>query len=363
MILSNQFQLSYSTLFRAACFICSLIIAQTAGASEIPDSLQTDLFNSSAPVSLTLTGPFSLINREKDKSKEYEGTLEYVNTAGETVQLDAKFSARGNWRLDARECRQAQLWVNLKKRQVPGTLFEDQNKLKLVVQCSLGSNYAQWLLKEQLAYEVLGEFTDLKLRSKLVEVSFVNPNLPRKTRPQFAFFIEHHKSVAKAEGMENEKLPTVDLESLDPMQSARVALFANLLGHTDFSFLEGPADESCCHNIKVIYNQEGIRFPLPYDFDNTGWVSADYTAGPSPNIHIGSTSERIYRGLCAHNDLVEPLMAEILGKQSSIESLIARQTELSDRNQKRLLRYTEDWFSTLSQPGAIEENLLEACRY
>lgn len=324
---------------------------------------RTGLFNSNEPISVTLRGPFSTIDKERDKSKEYSGFLEYENNQGELVSLDVKLSARGNWRLRTNQCRHAQLWVNLKKKQVVDTLFAGQDKLKMVVQCSVGSNSEQWLLKEELAYKVFNEFSDLGLRTQLMQVDFVDPEKPRKSRTEYAFFIEHHKSLAENRAMDTESESSIRMRSLDPQQTTRVALFANLIGHTDFSFFEGPPDDKCCHNMKILFDEAGTRFPVPYDFDNTGWVSADYTAGPSPNIPIKSTKERIYRGLCLHKQEVDPLIAELQHIETRIRQLVANQPGLSYRNKKRLSDYTEDWFATLQDSTAKQADLVETCRY
>ncbi|MCG8414090.1 MAG: hypothetical protein MI746_07710 [Pseudomonadales bacterium] len=330
---------------------------------EIHPSGNPDLFYSSEPIPITLRGPFSEIDRERDKSKEYAGALEYTNFEGDRVSLDVKLSARGNWRLRTNQCRHAQLWINLKKNQVADTLFAGQDKLKMVVQCSIGSNSEQWLLKEELAYKIFNEFSDLGLRTQLLQVNFEDPDNPRKQRSQYAFLIEHHKSVATINGMETESEPSIKMRSLDAHQTTLVALFANLIGHTDFSFFEGAPDDKCCHNMKILFNEEGVRFPIPYDFDNTGWVSADYAAGPSPNIPIKTTKERIYRGLCIHKEHVAPLITGIEQKEAAIRRLVSHQPGLSYRNKKRLSRYTEEWFASLQDPTTVRADLVSSCRY
>ncbi|MEQ8952584.1 MAG: hypothetical protein RL120_00495, partial [Gammaproteobacteria bacterium] len=102
------------------------------------------LFASSEPLAITLTGPFEQIDDERDRDTEYEGSLSYIDDSGSEVILDAAFEVRGNWRLNPRNCDYSQLWVDLRRGQLPGTLFENQNRLKLVVQCRRQDRYADY---------------------------------------------------------------------------------------------------------------------------------------------------------------------------------------------------------------------------
>tara|TARA_Y100000031_G_scaffold114598_1_gene126743 strand:+ start:620 stop:1006 length:387 start_codon:yes stop_codon:yes gene_type:complete len=103
------------------------------------------LFQSSETLEITLTAQIDEIDDTRDKDTEYEGTLSYLDAAGTEIILDASFSVRGNWRLDKRNCRYAQLWGNLRRSQVAGTIFENQNRLKLVVQCRRQDRYSDYI--------------------------------------------------------------------------------------------------------------------------------------------------------------------------------------------------------------------------
>ena len=120
-----------------------------SGAAE-PDLL----FQSADPFDITLNAPFRLIDRERDSELEYDGTLSYTDDSGEPVLLDVTLSVRGNWRLQKGNCRYSQLWVNLRRGQVPGTIFENQNRLKLVVQCDRSDKYASYIVKEEMLYQI-----------------------------------------------------------------------------------------------------------------------------------------------------------------------------------------------------------------
>lgn len=133
---------------RATCLAIAVLLIHSVGfAAE-----QDPLFASQEPLAIILIGPFDRIDDERDKEQEYEGALHYVDADGTTVELDARFEVRGNWRLDKSNCNYSQLWVDLRRGQLPGTLFENQNRLKLVVQCRRQDRYLDFLQREMQAY-------------------------------------------------------------------------------------------------------------------------------------------------------------------------------------------------------------------
>jgi len=177
------------TLFVAMIFVLNLVpaIAQPAegvlGAVDGPDLL----FQSTEVLDITLTAPFRTIDRERDKEKEYEGTLSYLSDSGEEVVLDVNLTVRGNWRLQKYNCQYSQLWVDLRRRQTTGTVFENQNRLKLVVQCGRQNRYLNFLAKEQQLYQIFGELSEFNFDTRLVNTNYVDSENPGRSRTHLAF--------------------------------------------------------------------------------------------------------------------------------------------------------------------------------
>lgn len=327
------------------------------------ETVLAPLFSGSQPIQINLSGPFEQIKKEQDKSKEYPGTLSYIDADSNAINFDIKLSARGNSRLASEECEFAQLWLDFKKSQTPGTLFEDQNKLKLVVQCGTNARSKQWLLQENLAYTVFENISDLHLKTRMLEVTYTDSEKPKKQRTQLAFVIEHHKSLAQRKGMRLEKERSVSIAELDETQTASVSLFAYLIGNTDFSFIQGDEGDSCCHNMKILVDEQGRHYPVPYDFDNTGWVSAGYALGPSPNIGIRNTVQRRYRGFCSHEAALYNQLLEVSNKQEAILAALDNTLELSRVNRGRLVKYSNEFFKTVNNPAEIVSEFSQHCRY
>lgn len=136
--------------------------------SEAPDPL----FQDNAVLQATISGPLTTLRRERPKDDYLPGIFEYIDTDGNKVELDLEIRARGNFR--HKHCDYPPVLLNLKRRQTAGTLFDHQNKLKLVIQCNRSERYEQAILREYLAYRILNALTDKSFRVRLLSVTYVN---------------------------------------------------------------------------------------------------------------------------------------------------------------------------------------------
>ncbi len=222
------------------------------------------LFADDSLLEITVTGPFARIDKERDKEQEYEGSLTYTGDDGQPVTLDAKFSVRGNFRLRKDVCSHAQLWVNLKKGQAKETLFDGQNKIKLVMQCKDADRYQEYLAREHQAYLMYQELTDYSLDTRLLRVTYVDSD-NGKERTKLGFFIQHQNRLAKEYDMQVVKTPGADRSRIDPEHGALVAVYMYLLSNTDYSMISSAPGETCCHNIKVLEAESGTgpMYPIP----------------------------------------------------------------------------------------------------
>lgn len=320
------------------------------------------LFQSTVPLDITLTGPFNSIDDDRDKEKEYEGQLSYMDESGTEVVLDLEYSVRGNWRLQKRNCNYSQLWLNLKRGQVEGTLFENQNRVKLVVQCRQQDRYAELIIKEQQAYQLFAEFSDYNFDTRLLNVTYVDSEEPDEIRTHRGFFIEHQNRLAERFSMDEVEENRVSYSDLDRDQSVLVNLFMYMIGNTDFSLIQATEGDECCHNAKLLLDDEGNYIPLPYDFDSSGHVNAPYAAAPNPNFGIRTNRNRVYRGFCVPPDVMERAVATILDKKDTLNSIVGDASYVSERTANGSIRFMEDFFETLEDSRSLERDIVGDCR-
>jgi len=341
---------------KLALLVVCLFPLLTANGAEV-----APLFQSKDVLEITLTGPFRQIDRERDKEQEYEGFLSYSAGEGEDVQLEASFEVRGNYRLRSDVCRYSQLWIDLRRREVPGTVFAGQNRLKLVVQCRQQGRYSDYVLKEFLAYQMYEQLTTPGFGTRLVNVTYDYSDDDGESRTHLGLLVEHKDTVAERAGATNVDLNRVSLSDLESIQATRVALFMLMIGNTDFSLAAGPEGDECCHNAKLL-DREGSFVPIPYDFDASGFVNATYAAEPNPSFGIRSNRQRLFRGYCIHNAYVEEAIPEFLQVRQEIVSLVENSAIASGRVKRDAVNYLEDFFELISDPDEVEDEILGECR-
>ena len=358
MLIFKLFALGFK---RIACLVTRLLPLLICSPILATDQLDV-LFSGSEIMDLRLEAPFSLIDSERDKEKRYDGTLSYVGAEGDRISIDANFEVRGNWRLAQDNCRYPQLWVDLKKNQTAGTLFENQNRLKLVVQCDRYKSYRDFLIKEQLAYELFSMFSGYHFDTRLFNVSYVEAGNAGASRTDLGFFIEHPSRLADQLQFKKEKRNSVLPIELNSLQANLVAIFSLMIGSTDYSLIQGPVGEACCHNSKLLKSQSGELFAFPYDFDNTGFVDASYAAGPSPNIGVRSSKERVYRGFCLHGETLDQALDVARSNRSTVAAAILDHPLLRENAKKKSFKFVNDFYEILENPEKIQKLIWDSCR-
>jgi hypothetical protein len=358
MLTFKHFSLGSTRIARLLTCLWSLFLFSPTQAADQLDVL----FSGSEIMDLRLEAPFSLIDSERDKEKRYDGTLSYVGAEGTRISIDANFEVRGNWRLDDDNCRYPQLWVDLKKNQTEGTLFENQNRLKLVVQCDKFKSYRDFLIKEHLAYEIFSMFSGYHFDTRLFNVSYVEAGDADTSRTSLGFFIEHQSRLADQLQFKKEKQNTVTPIELNSLQANLVAMFSFLIGSTDYSLIQGPMGEACCHNSKLLKSQSDELFAFPYDFDNTGFVDAAYAAGPSPNIGVRNSKVRVYRGFCLHDETLDQAIDVARSTRSTVTAAILDHPLLRERAKKNSFKFVNEFYEILENPKKVQKLIRDSCR-
>lgn len=339
-----------------ASFLLASLLTHAVAAAEIDP-----LFQSSDVLNITLNGPFERIDDDRDKELEYEGSLSYINESGESVVLDAKFTVRGNYRLRKDNCSYAQLWVNLKRGQVEDTIFENQNRLKLVVQCKSQKRYAEYIEREQKAYTMFSTVSDFRFDTRMLNVTYVDGE-EDETRTHTGFFIEHQNRLAERFAMEEVELNRVSYLDLNAHQSTVASLFMYLVGNTDYSLSQGPEGDECCHNAKLLLSEQGEYFPIPYDYDASGYVDASYAPIPNPAFGIRNNRDRVYRGYCVSDEIMTNAVQVYLNAQSEIESIVGESAYSSSRTLRGVQRFVDNFFENISDSARLQRYIVDDCR-
>jgi len=323
------------------------------------DAAAQPLFSDSALLEVTLEGPFRTLSREREDEPELPALLRYVESDGREVVLDVQIKPRGNSRL--RHCAFPPLRLDFRQSPVVGTVFEGQDRLKLVTHCMRTSSYRNYVAREYQAYRAYNLLTDRSFRVRSLSIQYVDTESRRKPYTEPGFFIEEHWAVAARLGMKMLDVESLVVEELDRSETTLMALFQFMIGNMDWSALKGPPQELCCHNGKLIspIGQIAARVFLPYDFDQADFIDAEYAVH---NESLGlRRNERQYKGYCAMNSELERAITSIVDvKEDWLNMLDAE--PLSKSARRRGIRYIESGYEIIADPKHVERNIIADCR-
>lgn len=321
------------------------------------------LFTDDTVLKAVLTAPIAQVYAQKrqDMRLYFPGQWTYMDTGGETRRLEVSIRTRGNFRREY--CNLPPLQLNFKKSQVRETLFDGQNKLKMVAPCKHGDKYQQYIVLEYLAYQTFQIITDVGFRTRLIRLSYVDSDEKLKPWTDYTFLIEDESNMANRLGLQRLRVPAIEYHELDHAYIALVQMFQFLIGNNDYSVLRGEGDNYCCHNTEVLGLEEtdGGLIPIPFDFDMSGMVNADY-ALPPRQIPIEDVRRRYFYGLCQPTDILDDAIRHMQSKRDAIVALYENTAELDANTREKSLEYVKSFYNILKDSKTVEKEIIARCR-
>lgn len=325
------------------------------------DSDGQPLFASESALQVRITAPLTTLMRKRSDTEYLDGTFSYIDESGAEKILSLKLRARGVYRRNRSTCTLPPIRLNFRKKQVTGTAFAGQDKLKLVTHCRQRSDaYEQYVLKEYLAYKIFNTITDYSFRVRLLKIDYVDSDDGGKTWTKYGFVIEDDDLLAERIGAEVAEVPRISYAALDRQQAIRISVFQYLIGNTDYSLVASARDDDCCHNTVLLAAADGSYIAVPYDFDFAGLVNARY-AKPHPSLSIRSVVRRLYRGNCEHNELMDQTIILFKSRKESIRQAAMSIEGMGERERATVLRYIDGFYEDVAEPGSVERHLVKKC--
>ena len=320
---------------------------------HVQTALAGDLFDRDDILDIELTGPVAETIRSKSKRTPQTFKLGVNDTL-----IDVDVSVRGKSRVEY--CRFPPLRLDFSESAAEGTPFEGQRRLKLVTHCKATAAYEQNVLDEYAAYRIFEMMSDVSLRVRLVRVRYTDSDKRRKeTKSFYGFFIESEKGLAERVGGSILKQEHTYRSMLNKQQAARVFVFQYFVGNTDWSLVTAYESSYCCHN-GVLIGIDGSHYIVPYDFDQSGLVSAAY-AKPHPQLRIRSVRTRLYRGVCAANEQVDEAVQFLIALRPEIVALVRRLPYSNDKPAKKALAFLNSFFDEAGKDPELAKSLERKC--
>ncbi len=326
-----------------------LITAVLLAAAPLPAA---PLFEDPTVLDATLEGPLAELMREPERREQ----LPFMLHAEETEHA-IKVRLRGKSRL--RVCDFLPLRLNFRKSDVSGTVFAEQDKLKLVVPCHTSERAVKNLIEEYAVYRMFNLLTPASYRVRLLRMTFTDTARDGESTRLHAFLLEPEKQLAgRLDGQESE-LPEVSLSWLDANQMALVYVFQYFIGNLDWSLVRPLEEKACCHNGTLVKTDTELLY-VPYDFDLSGFVDAPY-AFPPPDLRLKSVTQRRYRGFCTDREHLERAIDGIVSKRLEINALVRSLPVLSEKDKERRVKYLDQFFRATQDRDRLLERFEKRC--
>ncbi len=335
------------------CIIFGLLNCVAFAQDSLP---ATSLFTSDAPLEVRLEVDLKALFKDVGGEREsHPARFSYVNDAGDSMHFQMKIKTRGHFRRNPSHCNCPPLRLNFYKDKLAGTLFEGQNKLKMVTHCQLNkASYEQNLLQEYFIYKAYNLFTEASFRVRLMYVTYADSSGWMEPFTKYAFLIEDEDQMAARNGAKIQKL-VMHPDQGDRKLTNQLCIFEYMVGNTDFSIGQQ-------HNVKLMSpGPQQLIIPVPYDFDWSGLVNAPY-AKPNPILQLGSVRERLFRGFCRTEEEFEEAFQLFREKKEEILRLYRELPDLDEKEKDKGLEYLEDFFEIINNPKRIKREFIKQCR-
>jgi hypothetical protein len=312
------------------------------------------LFQSEEPLKLTLTMDTESVFHDREEEESHQAEISYTDAEGISITIPLKINVRGGFRKDSMNCDFPPLRLNFSNTPVLNTIFEGQDKIKLVTHCQSRLNrYEQNVLKEFLAYKLYNLFAEESYFVRLARMTYVDVNGKTDILEKIGFLIEPTSQLADRNGCEIFKINKIQQNQTSKHKTTVLAIFQYMIGNTDWSVWNQ-------HNIELL-KEETLPEPIvvPFDFDWSGLVNAPYAipAGDLPSVRT-----RFYRNFCVTEAELQLALDEFRQHREKIYQTCKSVPFLSEKELKKTLKYIDDFFKIIENPQKVDSELHGNCR-
>lgn len=341
--------------------LLALLVTLAPYPAAAADAPPWPLFETHDVLEVRIEAPLETLMDERNDTEYLPGTFAWTDATGVERVLDLEVRARGHYRRQKDVCDVPPIRLNFKKKQVAGTEFAGQDKLKLVTHCqNRRDQYEQYVLKEYLAYRIFNVLTDRSFRARLLRVTYVDTDGENETNTHHGILLEDDDLLAERLEAQVLEVPYTSVSELDPAYAALVSVFEYMIGNTDFSLIRGAKDEDCCHNIVLFAKESGGHLAIPYDFDFSGLVDAPY-AEPNPKLRIKRVTQRLYRGPCEYNADVDAALASTREHRAAILEMVASLEGLDEGSRERASNFLGEFYEDIADAESVEDHIVSKC--
>lgn len=312
------------------------------------------LFVSKNSIHLKASGSIKAIKKNTNDSTYSSGKFLYEKEPGQWIELETEARVRGNFRL--KNCYFPPLKLKFKKKEVLNTPFEGNKSVKLVLPCEKQSTMNRLVAREYVCYQFYEVITPYHFKTRLVNLELTEMS-GRKPRvfDLLGFLVEDNSKVADRSQGKIIEMKGLNPAAFDARQTVRNDYFQYMIGNADWSAVYQ-------HNSNILF-ADGKYMPLPYDFDMSGLVNADYAQTSPPSLGTGNPRERVYRGFCKETDVMEEVRKEYLLHEKDFHAIIDQNAAyVKESDTRDMHSYINEFYEILKSDHVFKRSILEGCR-
>jgi len=310
------------------------------------------LFESDKVLEITLTGNVKdLLNDRGDNPQLHPITVVYKGDDSSEVAIPAEGRTRGHFRKLRENCVYPPILIQFTKSDaLKSSIFQEQNKLKLVTPCKDDD----FVVREWLVYKLYNLVTPKSFRARLVMVKLNNAKNNKTDPPFYGILLEEENQMAKRNGL------VAVTRKIDPEQAEQDAfitltVFEYLIGNTDWGV-------QYLQNIKLIA-VDSLNEPtaVAYDFDHAGMVSAPY-AKPAEELLMNDVRQRRYRGYCITDMTKFDASIALFNRiKNDIYSLYTDCSLIDEKYKKSTIKFLDEFYATINNPEKMKKEFQYPC--
>jgi hypothetical protein len=310
------------------------------------------LFDSDELLEISLRFDLTGYLKKSTKGESFDAVMTIHFSEKDSLNKKITIKYRGESRFE--RCKFPPMQINFKKPVYINSDSVKIKKLKLVNVCEQGTIYDDYVLREYLVYKLYNVLTDTSFRVRLLKVNYIDTKRSRKPITQYGFFIEPIELLAERTNTFIVKTTNLTQRNIVPPLIDKLAIFNYMTSNWDWSI---PGQ----HNVAIIkptkYDVTGLGIAIPFDFDLTGVVNADY-AIPPPTIEIKTNRERLFSGICRSKEVFQEDLKIFLNKKEKLYSVINEFPYLNKSSKRDITIFLDQFFNQLEKQKSLD-NLVD----
>ncbi len=312
-----------------------------------------DFFQADTVIHWIIETDFEKLLNSKEVEEWQEASLTFKGKGGILNKWGVKVRTRGNMR--KKICDYPPVKIKFPEDTIANRSLKPFNSIKLVTNCRTQRSDEKLLLREYLAYKLYNVLTEVSFRVQLIQLTYLDTGKKHSPFSRKALIIEPVDELAERLDGTESKLKYCHERATHDSLSTLMTVFQYFISNPDWQIVS-------THNVKVIKSKKYQSLVVvPYDFDYSGIVNADY-ATPHSSFPITHVRQRFYMGACRTMEELESIFEIFHQKRPELMSEVELVEGLTERDKRTLIRFFDEFYETIAIPKRVKREFIEHCK-